>query len=77
MNTAKLFQNGQSQAVRLPKNCRFMGEVVHIQKIGDAVLLTPIVTSWEPLIKSIQLFPDDLQFTRDIAEDKDKEKDLF
>ena len=75
MNTAKLFKNGQSQAVRLPKNCRFMGDEVRIQKIGDAVLLTPIVTSWDPLLKSIQLFPNDLEFTLD---DPDyKEEDLF
>jgi hypothetical protein len=34
MNTAKLFKNGQSQAVRLPEDCRFTGSEVHIKKIG-------------------------------------------
>jgi len=75
MNTAKLFKNGQSQAVRLPKNCRFIGTEVNVTKIGNAVLLTPMVTSWDRLIKSIDMFPDDLEFVRDKPEHK--EKDLF
>ena len=39
MKTAKLFANGQSQAVRLPKNYRFSGEEVGITKVGEVVLL--------------------------------------
>ena len=35
MMTAKLFENGRSQAVRLPKECRFRGDEVAINKIGD------------------------------------------
>lgn len=75
METAKLFMNGQSQAVRLPKKYRFEGGEVEIKRIGDAVLLTPIVHSWSPLLKSISLFPEDLEFTKDKPENN--EKDLF
>lgn len=75
MNTAKIFKNGQSQAVRLPKNCRFIGNEVNIKKIGDAVLLTPKITSWDGLLKSIESFPDNVKFYRDKAEYQ--EKDLF
>jgi len=39
MKTAKLFANGQSQAVRLPKDYRFSGEEVGITKVGEVVLL--------------------------------------
>ena len=39
MKTAKLFANGQSQAVRLPKEYRFTGDEVGITKIGEVVLL--------------------------------------
>jgi len=39
MKTAKLFANGQSQAVRLPKDYRFSGEEVGIMKVGEVVLL--------------------------------------
>ena len=41
MPTAKLFRNGQSQAVRLPKEFRFEGDEVIIKRHGAAVLLLP------------------------------------
>ena len=42
MKTAKLFNNGRSQAVRLPKEYRFDGDEVNIQKLGDIVIIYPI-----------------------------------
>jgi len=45
--TAKLFMNGRSQAVRLPKEFRFEGTKVRIRKQGDKVILEPIKkTKW-------------------------------
>ncbi len=41
METAKLFKNGQSQAVRLPKPYRFEGKEVYIKKVQEGVLLLP------------------------------------
>ena len=41
MDTAKLFQNGRSQAVRLPKSFRFEGDEVYIKRVGNGVLLIP------------------------------------
>jgi len=41
--TAKLFMHGRSQAVRLPKECRFEGKEVKVTKVGDRVILEPIV----------------------------------
>ena len=41
-NRAKLFWNGRSQAVRLPKEFRFQGDEVEIRKEGDAVILEPV-----------------------------------
>ncbi len=40
---AKLFMHGRSQAVRLPKEFRLPGKEVCVSKVGDAVLLEPIV----------------------------------
>jgi antitoxin VapB len=40
--TAKLFRNGRSQAVRLPKEFRFPGDEVRIRREGDAVVLEPL-----------------------------------
>ena len=39
---AKLFQNGRSQAVRLPKAFRFKGDEVSVRREGDAVILEPV-----------------------------------
>ena len=56
MKTAKLFRNGQSQAVRLPKEFRFEGDAVFIKKSGSAVVLLPLVNSWDSLIGSLDKF---------------------
>jgi len=42
--TAKLFRNGRSQAVRLPREFRFEGDEVRIRQVGDGVLLEPRIT---------------------------------
>jgi antitoxin VapB len=41
--TAKLFQNGRSQAVRLPREFRFQGDRVRIRRVADGVLLQPVI----------------------------------
>lgn len=56
---AKLFENGRSQAVRLPKEFRFEGEEVRINKIGDIVILVPIKNKWDNFMKAIDMFSDD------------------
>jgi antitoxin VapB len=42
MATAKLFRNGRSQAVRLPKEFRFGGDELSIRREGEAVILEPL-----------------------------------
>ena len=59
MEVAKLFLNGGSQAVRLPKNCRFSGGEVFINRIGNVVILTPKENSWAEMLSSLDLFTDD------------------
>ena len=59
MDVAKLFANGNSQAVRLPKECRFPGDEVYAQKIGDAVLLLPKDKVWEVFMEGLNSFTDD------------------
>lgn len=46
-NTAKVFWNSRSQAVRLPKEFRMSGKEVRICKQGNGVLIEPIETGWE------------------------------
>jgi antitoxin VapB len=65
MKTAKLFQNGQSQAVRLPKEFRFEGDEVLIKRIGAAVVLLPKKGGWETLVNSLGQFSPDFFTQRD------------
>ena len=59
MMHAKLFENGRSQAVRLPKEYRFSGNEVAINKIGDVVILMPKENKWSGFLSSLNLFSDD------------------
>lgn len=42
METARIFTSGRSQAVRIPKEYRFSVDEVYINKVGDALILTPV-----------------------------------
>ena len=59
METAKLFMNGQSQAVRLPKEYRFPGEEVGIKKVGSMVVLYSIDYVWETFLEGLNGFSHD------------------
>ncbi len=59
METAKIFSNGGSQAVRLPKNCRFNDDEVFVQKINNIVMLFPKEDRWQSMLSSLSLFTDD------------------
>lgn len=76
MKTAKLFQNGQSQAVRLPKEFRFEGEEVFIKKSGNVVMLIPVVHSWDSLLGSLDKFSADFMSERDQPLQQSRE-DIF
>ncbi|HZG68068.1 MAG TPA: type II toxin-antitoxin system VapB family antitoxin [Herpetosiphonaceae bacterium] len=73
MRTARLFQNGQSQAVRLPKEFRFSGDRVYIKRVGSAVVLLSYEEPWEPLIASITLFSEDFMDTREEPPQQERE----
>lgn len=59
MMTAKVFQNGRSQAVRLPKECRFDSEEVAVNKIGDIVILMPKENKWGGFLNGLEFFSND------------------
>ena len=64
MQTAKLFINGRSQAVRLPKDFRFSGDDVFIKKIGEMVVLLPKEDPWSALVNSLDQFTEDFMNER-------------
>ena len=49
MQTARIFTNGNSQAVRLPKEFRFEDDEVVIRKVGNAIILIPKRYAYEDL----------------------------
>jgi antitoxin VapB len=65
VKTAKLFKNGDSQAVRLPREFRFTGKEVLIKRTGNAVILMPKTKSWETLLTSLEQFSEDFMEERD------------
>ena len=75
MEEAKLFKNGQSQAVRLPKQYRFRGAAVYIRKLGNAVILIPKDAPWESMSKACTKFTDD--FMQEKRQDTQKRQDPF
>ena len=60
METAKIFETGRSQAVRLPKKFRFNADEVVIQQLGDAVLLVPKESLWQTFLDGLNGFTDDV-----------------
>lgn len=59
MEVAKIIPNGGSQAVRLPKSCRFDEEEVFVNKIGNIVMLVPKNEPWKAMLDSLNMFTDD------------------
>jgi len=56
MKTAKIFKHGNSQAVRLPKEFRFVGDEVQIKRSGAGVLLLPTKLSYEKIMSVVDQF---------------------
>ena len=73
MKTATLFQNGRSQAVRLPKECRFAGKEVYVRKFEDAVILFPKRSPWTSLLRSLDSFSEDFMEERTQPETQERE----
>ena len=59
MMTAKIFENGGSQAVRLPKEYRFAVNEAAVNKIGNIVLLSPKSDKWESVLQALDMFSED------------------
>jgi antitoxin VapB len=64
MKTAKLFMNGKSQAVRLPKEFRFHGDAVFVNRLGHNVVLVPRQDPWRSMFDAAGHFTDDFMSER-------------
>ena len=78
ISTAKLFQNGQSQAVRLPKEYRFENQKeVFVKKINGMVILIPKGNDniWDKMFDNLETFSDDFMETR--VQPAQEREDIF
>ena len=73
MKPARLFKNGQSQAVRLPKEYRFKGDQVLVKRVGNALVLLPLKEPWTPLFESLSQFSKDFLESREQPNQKPRE----
>jgi len=76
MQTARLFVNGRSQAVRLPKEYQFSGDSVYVKKIGEAVILVPFDKDWEVFMHGLNSFSDDFMSEGRLQEN-DQEREML
>lgn len=77
MDKAKLFMNGRSQAVRLPREYRFEGEEVFVKRVGNAVVLLPRRESWRTLYESLGEFSEDFMEDRGQPTSQVRDEDPF
>lgn len=77
METAELFMDGRSQAVRLPEGFRFEGEEVFVKRVGNAVVLLPQRESWRTLYESLEHFSEDFMEEREQPSSQVRDEDPF
>lgn len=70
MDTARLFQSGRSQAVRLPKEYRFVGTEVVVKHFGNGVLLLPMNDPWQTLEAGLAAFEPGFVLKREQPDDQ-------
>lgn len=73
MQTAKLFKNGRSQAVRLPKEFRFDGDEIYIKGYQGLVMLLPKDSAWAALVDSLGRFSADFMDERNQPPEQGRE----
>lgn len=71
--TAKLFNNGGTQAVRLPKAFHFNSDEVLVRREGDRVILTPKLADWDEFFTELSAFDDDFMADRDDSLPQERE----
>ena len=72
---AKIFMNGRSQAVRLPKEFRFDCDEVYLYKHGNKIIITPKQPSWDDFFDQPSAFGEDFLPNRD--DELPQERDVF
>ncbi len=69
---AKIFMNGRSQAVRLPKECRFDCDEVFVRKSGETVILSATEPGWDAFFDEPSAFAEDFLAEREDLPPQDR-----
>ena len=75
MMTAKVYENGGSQEVTLPKEYHFSSDEIMVHKIGDVVLLFSKTNKWDSFMTGIEMFSDDFMEdgpAKDLIQDRER-----
>jgi antitoxin VapB len=75
IRTAKLFKNGNSQAVRLPKDFRFEGDEVLVMRHGDDIILRTKAHHWDSFFRDKTPVPD--SYMENIEDLPPQKRDIF
>lgn len=73
---ASLFRNGANQAVRLPQDLRFPGDIseVQIRKQGDSLVISPVKPDWSTFFATQVAVPEDFLSQRDQSPPQEREE---
>ena len=75
---AKVFLNGRSQAIRIPKDFRVDSDEVYIEKVGESLIITPKKKNhWDELHEALETLDTSDFMNERIQPPLDKRKDLF
>ena len=74
MDTARIFQCGRSQTVRLPKEYRFQEKEVYVKHFGNGVFLLPMEKSWDILESALWEFEPGFHLERDKPASHEREE---
>lgn len=75
--TARLFRNGRSQAVRLPREFRFEGDRVRVRRVGRGVLVEPMFTDVDAWFAELDRFAAEPFMSEGRAQPATPERDVF
>ena len=74
---AKLFRNGRSQAVRLPREFRFEGNQVRVRRLADGVLLEPLITDADQWFAHLDRAREDQFLTKGRNQPQTPRREIF
>ena len=70
--SAKIFMNGRSQAIRLPKEFRFDCDEVYVEKQGDRLIISAVQPQWDEFFDSVPAFDEDFLADREDVSPQDR-----